>query len=189
MAALCILAINVAIRGSRPSPAKPAMLSSAGWTLRTVSPAPIDQHIRACMKTGFLTLETHPEHSGMVRVRMRDIMPELTLQPDGTCIRYVARFDDVEAGQMHVQNAMHGRLVDVENRIYRSDLDEMIACVEADDLDHVRIWIDPEISGTEGERIESLARRLRRRHRVVDRIWQTVGILGLLYLLIMGLNP
>ena len=141
------------------------------------------------MKTGFLTLETHPEHSGLVRVRLRDVMPELTLQPDGTSIRYVARFDDVEAGQMHVQNAMHGRLVNMEKRIYRSNLGEIIACVEADDLEHARIWIDPEISVTEREHIETLAQRRRRRHRIVDRIWQTVGILGLLYLLIMGLNP
>lgn len=141
------------------------------------------------MKTGFLSLETHPEHSGLVRVAMRDTVPELTPQEDGSSIRYVARFEDVEASRMHIQNAMHGKLVNLEDRIYRSDLGEMIACVEADGLDHVRVWMDPTFSIAEVRRIDALVRRNRKRHRAVDLIWQTVGVIGLLFLLLTGLNP
>jgi hypothetical protein len=139
------------------------------------------------MKAGFLTLETHPEHSGLVRVRMRDHMPELTGQEDGTEIRYVARFQDLEAGQMHVQNTMHHYLVDLENRIYRKDLSEMIACVEADELDHTRVWVDPAISEKESKHIKALVLRLRKRHKTVDLIWQAVGVTGLILLLITGI--
>lgn len=139
------------------------------------------------MKAGFLTLETHPDHSGLVRVQMRDSLPELKRQEDGTEIRYVARFQDLEAGQMHVQNEMHRYLVDLENRIYRKALSEMIACVEADGLDHARVWIDPAISEKESEHIASMILRLRKRHEMVDRIWQAVGIAGLVLLLITSL--
>lgn len=165
------------------------MISSTGRALCIAFQAPIYQQTRACMKTGFLILETHPEHSGLVRVRRGDKVPELTSQRDGTVIRYIARFQDVEAGQMHVQNVMHNRLMDLENRIYRSDLCEMIACIEADGLDHARVWMDPTITKPESERIESMVLLRRHRQKVVDLIWQTVGIIGLLLLLITGLNP
>ena len=140
------------------------------------------------MKTGFLTLETHPDRNDLVRVRMREKMPELSTQGDGAAIRYVARFQDIEAAQMHVQNMMHSFLVDLEYRIYRKSLAEMIACVEADELEHVRIWIDPTINEVESRYIESLVERHRSRHKLIDLIWQMVGIAGLILLLSSGLN-
>jgi hypothetical protein len=139
------------------------------------------------MKTGFLTLSTHPEHPGLVRTRIQDKPPELIPLDDGSEIRYVARFDDVEAGQMHVQNVMHGALVDLENRIYRKSLAEMIACVEADGLEHSRIWIDPELSSDELARIDGLTQRRQTARRRIDRIWQIVGIIGVVLLLIFSL--
>lgn len=140
------------------------------------------------MKTGFLTLETHPDHSGLVRVRIVDKMPTLSTQADGTEIRYVARFQDIEAGQMHVQNMMHRSLVNLEQRIYHRALAEMIACVEADELDHTRVWMDPAVEGSESHRIADLVVRHRRHQRRIDLIWQSVGIAGLILLLITGLN-
>ena len=62
------------------------------------------------MKTGFLSLITHPDHPGMVRVQLGDTPPELKAMQDGGQFRYVARFRDGEAGLMHVQNAMHSHL-------------------------------------------------------------------------------
>ncbi len=140
------------------------------------------------MKTGFLSLITHPQHPDLVRVRIDDELPELKPLADGSAIRYLARFMDSEAGLMHVQNAMHSALVDLENRIYRKPLTKMIACVEAEDLDHERIWIDPEIPAGDRSLIDTLTRQRKAAHRRVDRIWQTVGILGLLLLLLSSLK-
>jgi hypothetical protein len=140
------------------------------------------------MKTGFLSLITHPQHPDLVRVRIDDEMPELKPQADGSAIRYLARFMDSEAGLMHIQNAMHSTLVDLENRIYRQPLTKMIACVEAEGLDHERIWIDPEIPAGERSLIDTLIKRRKASQRRIDRIWQAVGILGLLLLLLTSLK-
>lgn len=140
------------------------------------------------MKTGFLTLETHPDHNDLVRVHMQEKKPEVSNQEDGREIRYVARFHDIETAQMHVQNMMHSSLVNLEYRIYRKSLAEMIACVEATELDHARVWMDPGISEAEFNRIESLVEHLRNRHKMIDLIWQTVGIAGLILLLVTGLS-
>ncbi|MCU7853988.1 MAG: hypothetical protein KZQ80_17460 [Candidatus Thiodiazotropha sp. (ex Monitilora ramsayi)] len=140
------------------------------------------------MKTGFLTLETHPDHGGLVRVRIRDEVPELSEQEDGTEIRYVARFKDIEAGRMHVQNMMHRSLVDLENRIYRKDLDEMIACVEADNLDHTRVWMDPAVNQQSSSRIEQLVEKHKLDQKWLDLIWRAVGVAGLVLLLITAMR-
>jgi hypothetical protein len=140
------------------------------------------------MKTGFLSLTTHPEHPGLVRARIHDKLPELQRQNDGGEIRYLARFRDSEAGLMHVQNAMHAALVDREQRIYCKSLVKMIACVEADTLDHERVWIDPEIPAEELEQINTQTRQRKVLRRRIDLIWQIVGYLGLLLLLLASLK-
>lgn len=139
------------------------------------------------MKTGFLTLITHSDHPGLVRARIRNKLPELKRQEDGSEIRYVARFKDIDAGLMHVQNVMHSALADLEHRIYRVSLPRMIACVEADDLDHARIWMDPALSAEELAEIDRLTRQRKASQRRIDRIWQIVGWLGLLLLLLASL--
>lgn len=139
------------------------------------------------MKTGFLTLITHSDHPGLVRARIRNKLPELKRQEDGSEIRYVARFKDIDAGLMHVQNVMHSALADLEHRIYRVSLPQMIACVEADDLDHARIWMDPALSAEELAEIDRLTRQRKASQRRIDRIWQIVGWLGLLLLLLASL--
>ncbi len=140
------------------------------------------------MKTGYLTLLTHPDHTGLVRARIEDDLPELKPLDDGSEIRYVARFNDVEAALMHVQNAMHGALTDLENRIYRKPLTAMIACVEADILDHARIWIDPGLGEEMNRRIARETRRRVARQRRIDRIWQALGLFALLLLLLNSLR-
>jgi len=140
------------------------------------------------MKTGFLTLETHPDHNDLVRVHIQEKKPELSNQEDGREIRYVARFHDIETAQMHVQNMMHSSLVNLEYRIYRKSLAEMIACVEADELEHARVWIDPGISEVEFGRIQSLVEKNRSYHKLIHMIWQAVGITGIILLLVTGLS-
>lgn len=139
------------------------------------------------MKSGFLSLQTHPDHPGLVRVTAHDIQPELAT-PDGqTSFRYVARFEDIEAGEMHLHNCMRRRLVDLDNRIYRGELEYMIACVEAENLDHVRVWLDPAIADATSQRIEQLISRMRANSRRYDRIWQAIGIAAILMLLLSTL--
>lgn len=140
------------------------------------------------MKTGFLTLITHSDHPGLVRARIRNKLPELKRQEDGSEIRYVARFKDIDAGLMHVQNVMHSALADLEHRIYRVSLPQMIACVEADDLDHARIWMDPALSAGELAEIDRLTKQRKSSRRRIDQIWQIVGWLGLLLLLLASLQ-
>jgi hypothetical protein len=139
------------------------------------------------MKSGYLTLTTHRGHPGLVRARIQDTLPNLERQEDGSDIRYMARFKDTEAALMHVQNAMHTALIDLEDRIYRKPLIEMIACVEADILDHERVWIDPELDEKECGQIESLTKQRVKWHQRTDRIWQGVGFLALLLLLLTSL--
>ncbi len=140
------------------------------------------------MNTGYLTLITHPDHPGLVRARIDDDLPELKPLGDGSEIRYVARFADVEAALMHIQNAMHSALADLENRIYRKSLTAMIASVEADVLDHTRVWIDPGLSEETNRLIANETRRRVNRQRLVDRIWQAVGLMALLLLLFNSLR-
>ena len=140
------------------------------------------------MKSGFLTLETHADHAGLVRVKIWDQLPELKPQPDGSEIRYLARFRDIEAGRMHVQNMMHSSLVDLEDRVYRQKLDEMIACVEADNLDHSRVWIDPGLDQDEKNHIEQLVEKHHSEQKWVDLIWRGVGIAGIILLVITALR-
>ena len=140
------------------------------------------------MKTGFLSLITHPDHPGMVRVQLGDTPPELKAMQDGGQFRYVARFRDGEAGLMHVQNAMHSHLEDLENRIYRRPLGEMIACVEADGLDHERVWMDPALDDAQLNSIDRDIKKRRSARKRNDRIWQSVGYLALLLLILTSLR-
>jgi hypothetical protein len=140
------------------------------------------------MKTGFLSLITHPEHPGLVRASVHTDLPELKRKTDGSEIRYLARFRDSEAGLMHVQNAMHAALVNRDLRIYRKSLAKMIACVEADGLDHERIWIDPKIPNEELEEIVTETRLRKVSQRRFDLFWRIIGYLALLLLLLTSLK-
>jgi hypothetical protein len=140
------------------------------------------------MKTGFLTLITHPEHPELVRAQIRDELPELKSQQDGGEVRYVARFRDGEAALMHVQNVMHSHLENLENRIYRRPLEQMIACVEADGLEHERVWIDPAL---DDEKLRQLDRDIKKRkssRKRGEQAWQIVGYLALLLLILISLR-
>jgi hypothetical protein len=140
------------------------------------------------MKTGFLTLTTHPDHPGLVRAQVRDELPEVSTQQDGSEIRYIARFSDGEAALMHVQNSMHAYLEVLESRIYRRSLGQMIACVEADGLEHKRIWMDPTLDEKSLQQIAHETQKRARARRRGERVWQIVGYLALLLLILSSLR-
>jgi hypothetical protein len=137
---------------------------------------------------GYLYLQTHPEHPGLVRFLIAERNPDLNRADAGAEIRYIARFNDVDAARMHVQNALHGRLIDLDARIYRTGLAEAIAVVEADNLSHERIWIDPALDAQTMQRVEQLTAQGRARIRRWDRVWQTVGYFFLAFLALRALG-
>ena len=91
------------------------------------------------MKTGYLVLETHPDHNGMIRARIRDELPNTQDSEAGSEIRYIASFDDIEASLMHLHNQLHHKLVDLDNRLYRTEVCHAISAVESDDLRHQQV--------------------------------------------------
>ena len=140
------------------------------------------------MKSGFLSLITHPEYPGLVSAQIQDSLPELIPREDGGEIRYLARFDDIDTALMHVHNRMHRALVNLESRIYRKSLEEMIACAEAIALEHSRVWIDPRLTSEQQAHIGAMTEQLKSSRRRIDRIWQFAGLLGVLLLLLLSLG-
>lgn len=139
------------------------------------------------MKSGFLCLQTHRDHPGLVRILCLEKLPELTSRNEPARIRYVARFRDLEAGQMHLHQMIRRGLTDLENRIYRGRLEVMAADLESIELEHRRIWIDPSLSKAQLEEIAYRSSRLMKRKRYRHLAWQSVGAAGILLLLLNAL--
>lgn len=139
------------------------------------------------MKTGYLTLETHPEHKDLVRVLVKDELPNTQAATHGSKIRYIARFNDIEAGQMHLHNMLNNNLVDLDNHLYSTDLKQAIAAIEADGLNHTRVWIDPSLSDSDRTLIDEQTNKFKQRHKWWNRIWLIVGTLFVIYFFIMTL--
>jgi len=141
------------------------------------------------MRAGFLYLQTHRDHPGLIRVLKAEHPPALEFKPDDpVAIRYIARFNDLDAARMHFHNAMPRRLVDVNASLYRTTLPEAIANIETCELRHQRFWIDPDLSEDELQRITTHSERQGRRHRRNEIIWRIIGALALLGLLFNMLN-
>ncbi|MET0010135.1 MAG: hypothetical protein ABW109_19915 [Candidatus Thiodiazotropha sp. 6PLUC4] len=138
------------------------------------------------MKTGYLVLETHPDHTGMIRARIRAELPNTQDSEEGSTIRYIARFDDVEAALMHLHNELNHKLVDLDSRLYKADIAEAISAIQADELRHQQVWIDPSIDDQLIAKIEAQTTKLKKRHNIQNRIWMMVG--GFFVILFFVLN-
>jgi hypothetical protein len=75
----------------------------------------------------------------------------------------------------------------LEPRTYKVDLLEAIAAAEAIELDHRRIFIDPQYVPL--ERLDARVRALRRRHQRLDLLLNAIGVLALLLLLMLSWTP
>jgi len=136
------------------------------------------------MKSGYLYLETHAEHPGLVRCLTQDDMPSKTTGKPGVDVRYIARFKDIEAAQMHLQSSLRGSLVDIDEHLYRVDLPQALAAVEADELSHERVWMDDSLDNEALQLVQSLSEEYRSKHRLQDLIWKLVGAVALILLLL-----
>jgi len=137
------------------------------------------------MKSGYLYLQTHAEHPGLVRCLVQDQMPSKTGKL-GVEVRYIARFKDIDAAQMHLQNSLRGSLVDINEHLYRVGLPQALAIVEADELSHERIWLDDSLDNEARELVQSLSDGYRQKYRIQNLVWQLVGGIALV-LLLLGL--
>jgi hypothetical protein len=139
------------------------------------------------MKTGHLIFITHPRHLGMLRVLTQDTPPNTQESDDGSQIRYIARFTDIDAAQMHLHERLRHTVVDVDAHLYHADLLLGISAVESDILDHQRVWIDPELSEHETAAIRQQTQVFVRRNRLWDRLWTFVGGLFLVLFILLNL--
>lgn len=140
------------------------------------------------MRQGYLLIETHPDYPSRVRLLTADRPPG---EPPGPAagappghprIRYAALFNDQDVAAMHAHTALRRDLIDIDAHLYRTDPIRAVAAVESIALNHRRIYLDPDLASDPrlGAEIARRQGRLRRR----DRIWNGVGLLAVLLLLL-----
>jgi len=136
------------------------------------------------MYGGYLVIETDSAKPGLVRIMKRASVPAepRPRHSKGPRVLYSARFDDLSAGHMHAHAALRHDLVDVDEGTYRSDPIRAIAAVDASDLSHRVVYVDPGLEN-DPDLIRAIAER-RKKHALVDRIWHAAGVIAVLFLLI-----
>ncbi len=132
---------------------------------------------------GYIYLETHADRPGQIRVLSQAEEPAPQQSIDGVQIRYISRFRNVHIAYMHVHNTLKKQLQDINSRFYAVSLPRAIAAVEAEDLVHERVWIDPALTESELAELEQQTCTLQKRRQWVNRIYLAVGGLGLLLLM------
>jgi hypothetical protein len=159
---------------------------------RTVA-VPAPEQTAMSEPEGYLVVETHPDHADLVRIygtaQLPLPIPTGDAHADSTKsrVRYAASFPALVVAQMHAQTALGRNMVDAEAGLYRVDPVTAIAAVEAIDLSHRRVYMDPEIAAD--PRLSALIDRRRERHRRVRRIWTIVGILAIILLVLLAQIP
>ena len=145
------------------------------------------------MQDGYLIVSTNSARPGLVRLRgeLDNPFPSaggpggLPERGPGDLIVYVARFRDLEAALMHFHTGLSRRLVDVNRRLYKAAAADAVAVAQCIELPHRPIFIDPDVA--QSPQLEAATARIRRRHRVVRRIFDVVGILALVALVASSL--
>ena len=140
------------------------------------------------MRTGYLYLQTHAKQPDLVRLLSSANRPSTAYDSASAVIRYIARFKDIDAATMHFHNEIPRQLVDADSGLYRVTLTAAISAIEASELTHERVWIDPTLTSSELQQLEINTAQRQRRHRRSDRIWKTIGALALLWLLFNALS-
>lgn len=133
------------------------------------------------MESGYLIIETSQRHPGLVRIHTATDRPPHLPESDteDPRIRYMARFNDVDAALMHAHNALRHRLVNTDTRLYRVELPRAIAAVESITLSHQRNYLDPWLDPGVRETIDTLAASRAAHQQQQVRIWNLVGWIAL----------
>lgn len=140
------------------------------------------------MRQGYLLIETHPDFPGRVRLLSADRPPTDPMEtapggsPGRPHIRYAALFNGLDVALMHAHTALRRGLIDIDAHLYQADPTRAVAAVEAIALQHRRVYLDPDLAADPLLAAEIARRRRRLRRR--DRVWNGIGILALLVLLL-----
>lgn len=128
------------------------------------------------MQAGYLSVETHEAHPGIVRLVVSSTSPEPAVARCGDCrLRYVARFEDREAALMHAHNLLRRRLFDADAHLYRVPLERAIATIESIDLPHRRLYLDPDFGDAMRGHVATLTDDLCAQRRAREHVFDTIG--------------
>ena len=141
------------------------------------------------MHSGYLFIETHPDHPGLIRLGDSRDEPAYPQGEMGARVRYIAKYNDLRVAHMHVHEVLRHHLVDCDRGLYRVGLGTAMAAIEVGELRHVRKWIDPAIGKSECEHMRAEVAQLKAHRHRVERTWQWVGYvaLGWLCLRLLGI--
>ena len=64
----------------------------------------------------------------------------------------------------------------------------MIASVEADGLDHQRVWMDTALDTEQVRQIDQDTQRRKTAHKRADQVWRIVGYLAIVLLILLTLG-
>jgi len=140
------------------------------------------------MQNGYVTIETHPEHPGQIRIITSEIKPEPPQGADGGTIRYIARFNDVEAARRHIHEVLKRNCEDIDTRRYKTEIVQAIAAAESVELKHERTWMDPSLDADALAAIKEKVDKSHQRHRLVDHIARIVGAIAVALLIMRMLK-
>lgn len=127
------------------------------------------------MSSGYIYLETHPEHPAHVRLLQNQSKPNFEQASEGARIRYIARLNSIFRGHQQVVGQLSHQIIDADQGLFRIDLLGAIAKVETAALSGERIWIDPEMSATDIEQLDQEINEINQRRQRIDWIWKAVG--------------
>ena len=137
------------------------------------------------MKSGYLFVETHAARPGLVRLVLSDESPDpAPWAHSDRRIRYIARFNDREAGLMHVHEILKRRLVDPDAHLYRVPPEQAVAAVESLNIRHRQVYLDVDFGDDARAGIARYREQFRANRRRMDQLFQTLGYLGLGLLLL-----
>jgi hypothetical protein len=144
------------------------------------------------MEIGFLFLQTSPSHPGLVRILTTTAEAPKPASHDGSAadpaIRFVARFNDLDAARLHAFSALRRHLVDLDGGLFRVGIVDAIAAVDSISLPHRLFFLDPDLSAEEKSLLTARIARHRRRNRRADQAWRLVGWIGIAWLVLLALS-
>jgi hypothetical protein len=147
---------------------------------------------RQTMDTGFLFLQTSPSHPGLVRILTTTAEAPNPASRDGPAadppIRFVARFNDLDAARLHAFSALRRHLVDLDAGLFRVGIIDAIAAVDSIRLPHRLMFLDPGLSAEEKSLLTARIGRHRRRGRRADQAWRLVGWIAIAWLVLLAIS-
>lgn len=137
------------------------------------------------MINAYLSVETHAEHPGLVRILLTATSPVTSANAEPSPhVHYVARFNDAEAALMHTHELLRRRLLDIDAHLYRTDLVTAIAALESLDLRHHRVYLDPQTASRYDDDIRRATADLIARRQRREKLFQAMGFVGIVLLLL-----